>query len=144
MAIRDFQERMAHLSDEVGHGKLVGRVECDQVYAKYQHERTDLKHPNGGTHHYLSGPLFENVHKYMSDLAASVVVSVGSELPYQMERTMEDLAWKAQKRAPIEWGDLANSMHPSVTSRGQVIYDRPPYQRRLSSEELREKHRWRP
>lgn len=39
--------------------ELRAAVSYDTVYARYQHERLDLRHTNGRTAKYLEGPLLE-------------------------------------------------------------------------------------
>lgn len=159
-----FDERIAQLSEEVGKGLLVGRVTCNQVYAKYQHERLDLKHPHGGRAHYLGGPLMDHAQSFMKELAKGAIVSQGSALEEAMEGNVEDLAKMAMSAAPKEFGDLAMSMHPQVVeittenlnmwgasggeakfvgTKEKTLYDRPPLAHRLSDSELRQKSRWR-
>lgn len=45
--------------------------------------------------------------------------------------------------APVEFGDLRESGHPTVTDEGHTTYDRPPLVPRLSEAELREKNQLR-
>ena len=56
---------------------------------------------------------------------------------------MEDLAEDGgvASHAPVEFGDLRDSGHPSVTEDGRTVYDREPRQGRLSPEELKAKYR---
>lgn len=120
--------------DQVGYGKLVGRLIVDQVYAKYHHERMDLKHPRGGGPKYLEGPLFENYQAYLEQIARSL-------LDGSPERTMGDcmeaLNTRMSQRAPIEFNNLRRSGNPRVYSNGRMVYNRPAWQRRLTRNELR-------
>ena len=60
-----------------------------------------------------------------------------------MEECVEDLAEDGDvaSHAPLEYGDLRDSGHPSVTEAGATVYDREPRQGRLSPEELKAKYR---
>lgn len=135
MIVADFQSRISELSELVGGGDLVGKVVVDQVYAKYQHERLDLKHPSGGQVKYLEDPLYAKADSYLSDIA-DVVLEGGAA--NAMTQAMEDLAGAVEKAAPVDLGNLRESGAPSVTDDGSVHYDRPPVQRRLTEAELRQ------
>ena len=58
-----------------------------------------------------------------------------------MIRSVENLAEEGgvATHAPIEFADLRASGHPSVTSDGEQVYDRPPRVHRLTPEELKAK-----
>lgn len=131
---------MDELAALVGGGALTGSVVVDQVYAKYQHEVLDLRHPRGGQAKYLSQPLLDNRSDYLNRIARTVLRDGGKE---GMQSSMEDLAGDGGvgTRAPILWGDLRRSGHPIVESDGLKVYDRPPHARRLTEEELRAKAR---
>jgi hypothetical protein len=116
----DFGARMDELIESVGDGELTASVVVDQVYAKYQHERMDLRHPQGGQAKYLS-------------------VLHGS-LQNAMEFVAEDLAAKQVfDKAPREFQDLRQSGHPRVLNGEMIVYDRPPIVHRLTAEELKAK-----
>jgi len=132
-----FVERIGHLAREIGFGDLRGRVEFDQIYAAYQHNDLSLKHPHGGQGNYLGGTLLENSGRYMRMLADMAVTPDGSQLEDAMVAVVEDLSARSESRAPIQFGNLRNSGHPSVTDRGSVVYDRPPRSPRLSEAEIR-------
>jgi hypothetical protein len=136
----NFGERMSELSRIVGSGDLVGSVVVDQVYAQRQHEDLNLNHPQGGQAKYLSQPLMDSRDDYLKRVARTVLEDGGTG---GMRSAMEDLAGEGgvAKRAPLLWGDLRRSGHPSVTSDGSTVYDRAPLARRLSEEELRAKAR---
>jgi hypothetical protein len=135
----DFQERIAELQ-AMTVGDLVGKVEVDQVYAKYQHERLDLKHPRGGRAKYLSGPLMENAPGYLQSVADGVLEDGGVEA---MTGSMQLLSNEVFLNAPVELNDLRNSGHPSVTSDGVVVHDEAPNVTRLTEAQLRAKGRLR-
>jgi hypothetical protein len=134
--VPEFAERIQELIDRTP-SRIQGTVVVDQVYAQYQHEGLDLKHPNGGRAKYLGGPLMEKHLSYMQDLADSVLEG---QMPGAMIQTMEDLSTKGvYDNAPVEFADLKASGHPIVETDGGVIYDRPPMVHRLTEEELRAK-----
>jgi hypothetical protein len=60
-----------------------------------------------------------------------------------MEEAVEDLAESGgvASHAPLEYGDLRDSGHPSVTEGEATIYDRAPRQGRLTEDELKAKYR---
>jgi hypothetical protein len=135
-----FAERIDQLKEMVGSGDLTGKVEVSQVYAKYQHEGLDFAHPRGGEAQYLRRPLFDHYRSYLQKVADGILDDGGKRA---MADCMERLAEEdgVATRAPLEWGDLRDSGHPSVTSDGATTYDRPPRQHRLTEEELKVKYR---
>lgn len=131
---RDFDRTMRDLSDRVGEGVITARVEVDQVYAKYQHERTDLRHPGGGKANYLRDPLFS---RHQADLrrVARTILEFGP-IP-GMTDAAESVSQGVYEQAPFEFGDLKASPHPTVMDGSTLAYDRPPAVHRLSGDELR-------
>lgn len=138
-----FFDRVDELSRQIGSGDLVGNVEFDQVYAHYQHAHPEFKHPRGGQAFYLSAPLFDKTDERMEKLAARAITPDGSEIEHGMADAMEDLSDDAEAKAPVEFADLKNSGHPTVTSDDVVVYDRPPTVARLSKDELKTKDKLR-
>lgn len=123
----------------VGDGqRLEGSVTCDQIYAHFQHERTELHHPRGGGPFYLQKPLMDHYRDYLSDYAGTVLHDGGQPA---MKRSVEHLSDQVEITAPREWGDLRSSGHPAVEQGGRTIYDRAPKAARLTKEELRAKSR---
>lgn len=135
-----FDAAMARLSRDVGVGTVRGSVEVDQVYARYQHEGLDFRHPRGGQAKYLEQPFYANAPVYLQDIAARVL---HGDLTQAMADCMEDLSGEVFDHAPIEFLDLRASGHPVVTQGGAVVYDRPPMQARLTEQQLKAKHRLR-
>lgn len=131
-----FEDRITQLITQVGGGKLVGSVRVDQVYAKYQHERLDLKHPSGGGAKYLERPLYDESRGIMADLARNVL---HGDLVAVMASGMEKVSRGVFEHAPFEFGDLKASGHPRVKDGGVIAYDRQPMRRRLTKTELRAK-----
>lgn len=131
----DFADRIRELSALVGDGKLVGSVEVDQVYAKYQHEDLTLSHPRGGGARFLANPMYDGYHQYLQGIAEATLTE-GPAAP--MSDAMEHLSDQIEQTAPVEFGNLRESGHPTVTSDGETVYDRPPIQRRLTDRELQE------
>lgn len=122
------------LLEQVGSGRLSGVVRVDQVYAKYHHERLDLRHPRGGGPKYLERPLFENYQDYLARVARALL---DGNPEREMAECMEALNTAMSARAPIEFNNLRRSGNPRVFSQGRKVYDRAAWQRRLSREELR-------
>jgi hypothetical protein len=136
-----FFARIAHLREQVGHGEITGRLVVDQVYAHYQHEGTELRHPRGGQSHFLRDPMFETVDRHMEETARRTITPEGSELRGAMEDWTEALSTDVETHAPREFGDLERSGQPIVTDDGVEVYHREPKQRRLTEQELQAKGR---
>lgn len=119
---------------QVGEGHLTGKIVVDQVYAKYQHERTDLVHPRGGGAGYLRRPLFDNYPDYLARVAKAFLEGNPERT---MAECMELLAMRSAAATPLLFSNLRRSGNPQVFSRGRKVYDRKPLQRRLSREELK-------
>lgn len=144
-----FSERTHELEQIVGDGNLVGKVEVNQPYSAPQHEgfwKTGplagvviRNHPRGGGAHFLSDPLSENAERYMRNLADRVYEPGG--LTGSMADNMEDLSRAVHERAPRDTEALRNSAHPTVTSDGETVYDRPPVVPRLSDADLKRRGR---
>lgn len=133
MAMSDtFQARIDQLAERVGLGPIGGTVEVDQIYAHRQHFELGWNHPQGGEAMYLTNPLYERINLYMEILAEGALDSPETA----MIMVVEDLAQQVAERAPLEFGFLRESAHPSVRSEGFIIYDRPPLQPRLTEAEL--------
>lgn len=133
-----FFDRIDQLAEQVGDGHLVGKIEVDQVYAKYQHERADLEHPRGGKWHYLTDPLLTGAMSSMQTLARHVLEPTGPNAG--MEQIVNGLVGDVQEEAPREFDDLRRSGRATVVSNGEVVYDRPPEVPRLTEAQLREKN----
>lgn len=137
-----FRERLEELRKVTGcrQGALAGTVTVDQVYAHYQHEHLEFRHPRGGEAMYLTRPLLENFMSYISDCARTYLNDGGQE---SMKHAMEHLSDQVEIRAPVEFADLRRSGHPQVTLGERTVYDREPKQHRLTEAELRAKARLR-
>lgn len=132
-------DRLRHLNEHIGHGKLKAKVKIDQVYAADQHESLHYKHPRGGRAKYLEGPLFENHRDYYGDLADAVLDPGGPSLTSRMLGVGRDLVVDAATNTPFEFGDLMQSGELSVYEGSALrLYD-PPMQERLTDSELRGK-----
>lgn len=157
---RSFAEGIDQLQRDMGgSGSITAACVVDQVYAHYQHDRLDLRHPRGGQAKYLEQPLLANADHYMQRIARDLITESGSELQSAMIDISEDMAGLVEDHAPREWHDLMYSAAPSVTEsrlkassvlgagsefytrEGHTLYSRPPKVRRLTEEELRQKAR---
>jgi hypothetical protein len=130
-----FFARIDALDHQVGHGVLAVNVEVNQVYAKYQELREDLKHPRGGQAHALrdSGPAGPEQDADLEKLAAEVLIDLhGAAIDLAERVCVRYLA-----NAPVEFWNLRRSTHPKATDDGEVFYEREPYVHRLSEAELR-------
>jgi hypothetical protein len=136
-----FHERIAELRRMTGAPELLrGQVTVDQVYAHYQHEHLEFRHPRGGEALYLQRPFYEHASSYLADYAHDVLRDGGHDA---MKHSMEHLSDQVELHAPREFGDLLRSGHPEVIQGGHPVYDRPPKQHRLTEGELRIKNRLR-
>jgi hypothetical protein len=136
-----FSERIDELRKTVGNGqKLSGSVVVDQIYAHYQHEGLNLHHPRGGGPKFLEKPLMDGYRDYLGDYARTVLADGGQPA---MKRSAEHLSDAVELTAPVEFSDLRQSGHPSVTLGGRTVYDREPKVARLTAEELKAKSRLR-
>lgn len=140
--VSTFNERITELQGIVGNGNLTMKVKIDQVYARYQHERLDLRHPRGGQAKYLQAPLFAEHPKYYQRMANNLY-RVGG-LRRAMIYNVESLGRSARRLAPVEMGDLRNSANMKVYDRGRITFDKGPVQHRLTKAEERVKSRLRP
>lgn len=136
MARGDFVRNIDALRRRIGGGHLTGKVEVDQVYAHYQHEHPEFRHPDGGKAFYLRDPLFANARGYMEKCAVHIL---NGSVNDAMIENMEDLSRAVYEQAPWEFGDLRASGHPTVTRDGATVYDRAPAVHRLSAAELKDK-----
>lgn len=123
---------------QVGEGTLAGKLVVDQVYAQYQHERTDLVHPRGGGPGYLRDPFFATYSDYLSRIARAFL---DGDPEREMAESMEALNTRMSASTPLLYNNLRRSGNPQVFSQGRKTYDRKPWQRRLSATELRELRR---
>lgn len=135
----DFFERMEHLIGTVGIGSLSSECEADQIYARYQELGADFRHPGGGQAFAMRDSVFGNETQIMETFAETLLTEDGSDIKRGAERNAEKIAASYFEKAPIEFGDLKGSAHPTVVDDGAVIYDRPPAVHRLSEDELRAK-----
>lgn len=135
----DFHERLAELRQRTSWPeRLTGQVVVDQVYAHYQHEHLEFRHPRGGRALYLQAPLFEHYRSYIQAVADGMLEDGGRR---GMQRSVEHLSDQVEEHAPREFLDLARSGHPSVMVGQRIVYDRAPKQHRLSKWELEAKAR---
>lgn len=131
----DFAERIDALKALVGEGDLGGKLVVDQVYAHYQHEGMDLRHPHGGQAKFLETALHQG--GYFDQIAATILDGGGRQAMVDaVEKLDNDSAALTPKEATV----LARSGHPTVTDNGAVVYDRAPEVPRLSEQELRAIH----
>lgn len=123
---------------QVGEGNLTGKLTVDQAYAKYQHERTDLAHPRGGSAYYLRDALQARHGLYLRKVAKAFL---SGDPEKAMADAMESLDRAMAAQTPRLFGNLRRSGHPQVYSRGRKVYDRLPVRRRMSEAELRAQRR---
>jgi hypothetical protein len=138
-----FHERIEELRDRTGcrESHMRGTVMVDQIYAHYQHERLDLKHPRGGHARFLTAPLFEHHRSYLRDIARTFLEDGGRRAMVDAVEHLAGYTGGVGWHAPVELGDLRASGHPFIWHGGRVIYDRPPHMHRLTKPELAAKSR---
>lgn len=143
-----FEQGTRELERIVGHGKLVGKLEVDQVYAaplEVGYWKTGplagvTNRPrHGGETHALANALQHVTPKAFQRMADHAYDEGG--LAFAMISDVEDLSGEYHDRAPREFEDLRNSGHPTVTDNGKRVYDRPPLRSRLTDAQLAEKSR---
>lgn len=114
-----FIPRTNHLLDLVGNGTIEASVVVDQVYAKFQHERIELKHRKGGKAHYLRDPLYAGMNRWLRGTARRMT---RERMVVIFTDIADDLSGGVADQAP-EWiGDLRNSGQPRVKDRGRFVY----------------------
>jgi hypothetical protein len=134
-----FALRARELREHTGNGELLsGSVTVDQVYAHFQHERMDLRHPRGGHARFLAVPLETRFRMYLGWIARDIFDDGGKRA---MARAMVDLSDQVEWHAPVEFWDLRRSGHPQVHQGIRQTYDRSPTVHRLSPAELKAKSR---
>lgn len=142
----DFFAQIDAIAADVGDGVYEGRVSVNQVYAAPLERgfwetgplAGHVNHPrHGGQTHFLRDGLIENRDHYLSQLASQALEPDG--IYKAMVDNVEHLSAQVAIRAPVEFGDLRRSGHPSVSHNNMVVYDRPPAVERLSRAELEAK-----
>lgn len=113
---------------------ITGQVEMDQVYAHYQHEHPEFKHPRGGQAFFLRDALYDSLAASMARLAEAVN---RADLTGTMAQVTESISRAAYALSPVEFDALRRSGHPTVVADGVVTYDRAPEVPRLSEEQLK-------
>jgi hypothetical protein len=126
--------------DRVGKGKLQGKLVVDQVYARYQHERLDLKHPRGGYPKYLWLSLLIHRGEYLKTLATDILEVGAAE---GMKKAVEAQDRKLSHYAPVLFNNLRDSGNPQVWDNGSKVYDRAARQPRMTEQQLKAHRRGR-
>lgn len=129
-------DRVRQLAEHIGTGELLGTVEVNQIYAHYQHEHPEFRHPRGGQAFYLQEPLYAGAEGYVQRVADDLL-DLDKSIADALFDGMKDLVTQVETTAPVFWGNLRESGHATVTDKGAVVHDEPPKQARLSESELR-------
>ena len=145
MAASTFFARTEELKDRVGSGVMHFETVVNQLYAYnmevggwdnllgYLGQRS--LHPlHGGMVGALGYSLSEMADHLWSDCADLLLLPDG--LFSAFVSGAEELCAAYSLNAPVEWGNLRLSGHPSVEDNSVVVYDRPPIAPRLSRAEL--------
>ena len=139
MAARKASEGIKILRERTAGPKVKTTVTVDQVYAKYQHESLDFRHPRGGRAKYLEGPLFEGFAGSMERFAQGLLRVEEETAGRRWAATGRDLVEAVGHEAPLEFGDLRRSAGLVTTEGTRVVVEEPPAQRRLTDQELHAK-----
>lgn len=132
-----FEDRLAELAGRVGSGELVGAVEYAQPYAVYVHEILQNRHPNGQAK-FLETALHTGYRGYLQRVADAVL---DGDVADAMAGSVDDLADESARLCPKDLTLLSRSDHPTVTSNGATVRDRPPEVPRMSEAEAARLHR---
>lgn len=123
MAKSTFEQRLADLSENVGHGPLKGQMLVNQPYAAVQEVEESYAHPQGGQAHYTETALRSNQSAIYEDVADGFLHGGAVD---GMASGMEKVSESIEKLAPVDTSRLRHSGNPRVMSDGTVVYDRPP------------------
>lgn len=123
------------LIDRTAGPNVEAKVVVDQIYAKFQHESLDLRHPRGGRAKFLEFPLFENRDAWIEEFAVGLL-NARTSAANRWGGLGRKLVRRVAVEAPIEFGDLRQSGALTVKEGGSVIIDEPAIQRRLTEEEI--------
>lgn len=129
------------LIEQTAGPKVTATCTVDQVYAEYQHEAFEFRHPRGGRAKYLEAPLYEEHGGWMEQVAIGLLTTFEEKSTAHLwGDVMGDGMRDAVKHnAPDEFGDLRKSAAIKVKEGSKIIIDRPPEVRRLTDEELEQK-----
>jgi len=133
-------DRIRDLLNRTGGDTLKSTVTVDQVYAQYQHERLDLRHPRGGMAKYLEIPLFAKHPEWLQEFAGDLL-DEGFRAVSGWGGVGRRLVTANRENAPLDFGDLRNSASLTVKEGASVVIDEPAPVGRLTEEQLRNKHR---
>lgn len=139
MAIRKASQGIKLLRERTGGARVKARVVVDQVYAEYQHEALEFRHPRGGRAKYLEGPLFEGFARSIEEFALGLLRVEEETAGRRWADTGRALVHDVGTEAPLEFGDLRRSAGLTVTEGRRVVVEEPPLQRRLTDQELHAK-----
>lgn len=117
----------------MGTTRASAEISFNTAYAEYQHEHTELHHPEGGKSKYLEGPIkqysgamepyiAERIKKKLEeerpDSAEAVATLIESEMEDAIGAFAEIVGGAAVKEAPLREGTLRGSMEV-YTDRGR-------------------------
>lgn len=129
-----FHARIAVLRRTVGVGHVTATIAVDQVYAKYQLLRDDLKHPRGGIAHYLDTALSTNRSQPYAE-AAKTLLFGGPDIGFTNGSIR--IAQTSEQLTPIDTYLLRGSTSVTITHDGRMVAYRPPAHPRLGKEALK-------
>lgn len=133
-----FLRRTEELSRRVGHGRIEASVKIDQIYAEYQHNIPELRHPTGGKAFFLTDALIGNFPRWYQQIANHLYSPLG--VNHWMIRISDNFASQTKRRMPYFLGDLSRSTQPRVKQGGAFIYEGSA-KGRMSKNTLRAKAR---
>jgi len=141
MATRKASEGMKILRERTCGPMVTASVIVDQIYAQYQHEGLEFRHPRGGRAKYLEGPLFERYPESVEEFALGLLRVEEETAGRRWAATGRELVRAVGTEAPLEFGDLRRSAALTVREGTKVIVDEPALQRRLTDAETHAKGR---
>jgi hypothetical protein len=141
MAARKASEGIKLLRERTAGPKVVNTVVVDQVYAKYQHESLDFRHPRGGRAKYLEAPLYEGFYDSITEFSVGLLRVEEETAGRRWAGTGRALVRAVGTEAPLEFGDLRRSAGLTTREGSKIIVEEPASQPRLSDLELDAKKR---
>lgn len=129
-----FLARIGELRQRVPSGRLHASITVDQIYARYQLLRTDLRHPRGGTAHYLDNAMSARRSQPYADVAGALYAG-GAVVAFTQGNV--GIAQTSEQLTPIDTYLLRGSTSVTISHDGRVVAYRPPTYPRLGKEALK-------
>ena len=118
-----FDERIRHLEDEVGEGKITAGIVVHQPYAADEHVERHYKHPRGGKSHYIEDPFFASLLYNLRQIAQDVIVPHGSRIQEAMKDIAKGFNDHLAVNAPVDTSTLRRSGNVYVDDNGARVWE---------------------